>query len=384
MGLRAPRQREAVWALFSRWSSLWFVMSQILSLLVKHGGLVLFAVVLLEQLGLPLPAVPWILAAGALAANGQLHPTPALAGILLACLIADALWFGLGRRDGARVLRMLCRISLQPDSCVRRTQDLFDRYGMRGVVVAKFLPGLSTVIRPLAGMSGVGLRRFLLFDGLGSLLYGGGFLLLGAVFRHQLDRVLAALAGLGNDGLVAVAGLVAVYVGFKYFQRRRLLRQLRVARITADELRRRQLAGEELLILDLRAHAELERDPSLIPGARHVTLDELEGCGSGLPRDHDIVLYCSCPNEVSSARMAFRLHRKGITRVRPLLGGIDAWRERHYPTLRWPAIAAPASRPAVLSGSAAALLLTPSGAPPGLVVKPPSGSSLATLSGEVP
>jgi membrane protein DedA with SNARE-associated domain/rhodanese-related sulfurtransferase len=355
-------------------------MSQILSLLVRHGGLVLFAVVLLEQLGLPLPALPWILAAGALAANGQLRPMPALAGVLLACLIADAIWFGLGRRGGPRVLRMLCRISLQPDSCVRRTQDLFHQYGMRGVVVAKFLPGLSTVIPPLAGMSGVGLRRFLLFDGLGSLLYGGGFLLLGVLFRHQLDRVLAALVSLGNGGLVAVAGLVAVYVGFKYLQRRRLLRQLRGARITVDELRRRQLAGEKLLILDLRARAELERDPSLIPGARHVSLDELDRCEPDLPRDRDIILYCSCPNEVSSARMAFRLHRKGINRVRPLLGGIDAWREQHYPTLRCSAPAAPVPQPAVLAGSAAA----PSGAPPAVVVKAPSGINLPAISGEVP
>ena len=359
-------------------------MSQILSLLVRHGGLVLFAVVFLEQLGLPLPALPWMLAAGTLVASGQISPLPALACILLACLIADALWFGLGLRGGPRVLRMLCRISLQPDSCVRRTQDLFDQYGMQGVVAAKFLPGLSTLIPPLAGMSGVRLRQFLLFDAVGSLLYGGGFLLLGAVLRHQLDRVLAALVSLGNGGLVAVAGLVAVYVGFKYLQRRRLLRQLRVARITVGELRRRQAAGEELILLDLRARAELDRDPSLIPGARHMTLDELERCEPDLPRDRDVILYCSCPNEVSSARMAFRLRRKGIIRVRPLLGGIDAWREQHYPTLRWSAPAAPVPQPAVLGGSAAAASPTPSEPPPAVVVKPPSGGDLPTLSGEVP
>ncbi len=321
-------------------------MSEILLLLVRHGGLVLFVVVFLEQLGLPLPAMPWILAAGALVANGQLKPLPGLAGIVAACLIADAVWFELGRRGGPRVLKMLCRVSLQPDSCVRRTHDLFDRYGMRGVVAAKFLPGLSTVVPPLAGMSGVRLRQFLLFDGLGSSLYGGGLLLLGVLFRHQLDRILAALASLGNGGLVAVASLVAVYVLFKYLQHRRVLRQLRMARITADELRRRQLAGDEMQILDLRARAELERDPFLIPGARRMTLDELEHCDCGLARDRDIVLYCSCPNEASSARMAFHLHRKGITRVRPLLGGLDAWRERAYPIERWPAEETPAPAPA--------------------------------------
>ena len=322
-------------------------MSQILSFLVKHGGLVLFGVVFVEQLGLPLPALPWILAAGALAANGQISPLPGLAGIVAACLIADSIWFGLGRRGGPRIVRMLCRISLQPDSCVRRTQDLFDRYGMRGVVAAKLLPGLSAVILPLAGMSGVRLRRFLFFDAIGSLLYGGGFLLLGVAFRHQLDRLLATLAGLGNGGLVVIAVGAAGYAGFKYFQRQRLLRRLRVARITVDEVRRRQAAGEPLTLLDLRARAELDRYPYVIPGARHVGLDELAHCGHELPRDHDIIVYCSCPNEASSASVTLRLHRQGLMRVRPILGGIEAWHERCYPTERWPAAGASALRPAV-------------------------------------
>ncbi len=312
-------------------------MSQILSFLAEHGGALLFAVVLVEQLGLPLPALPWLLAAGALAANGQLHPLPALAGVVAACLIADAVWFGLGRRGGARVLKMLCRVSLQPDSCVRRTHDLYDRYRMRGVVAAKFLPGLSTVIPSLAGMSGVRWRRFLFFDAIGSLLYGGSFLLLGVLFRHQLDHLLSLLVRLGNGGLALVAAAVAGYVGLKFFQRQRLLWRLRVARITVEEVRRRQLAGEPLAILDLRARAELEREPQIIPGARHAGREELERHAHGLPRDHDIIVYCACPNEVSSASLALRLHRQGFTRVRPLRGGIAAWRERGYPTEQWPA-----------------------------------------------
>lgn len=216
-------------------------MSRILDLLAGHGVLVLFVVVLVEQLGLPLPALPWILAAGALVANGQLNAFSLIAAILLACLIADAFWFWLGRHGGARVLRLLCRISWRPDSCVRRTRDLFDKYGVWGLVVAKFVPGLSTVIRPLAGMSGMRLAKFLLFDAVGSLLSGGSLLLLGVVFRHQLDQLLSALARIGNGGLFAVLGLVTAYLGFRYLQRRRLLQKLRVQRITVDELRRRQV-----------------------------------------------------------------------------------------------------------------------------------------------
>lgn len=307
-------------------------MTETTQFLVDHGGPVLFAAILTEQLGLPLPGVPWLLAAGALSAAGKLSPFLALAVTVFACLIADFLWFYLGRYGGHRVLGLLCRISLEPDSCVRRTQNTFARYGMRGLVAAKFVPGLSTVAPPLAGMSGISAGRFLFFDGLGSLLYGGAFITLGALFRSQLERVGAALASIGGSALAVVAVLVACYVGFKYFQRQRLLRELKVARITVDELRQKQTAGEPLAILDLRSHAELQRDPSLITGAIHMTVDDVEGRHREIPPGRDIVVYCSCPNEVTSARVAMMLQRKGFTRVRPLLGGIDAWRERNYPT----------------------------------------------------
>jgi membrane protein DedA with SNARE-associated domain/rhodanese-related sulfurtransferase len=307
-------------------------MNETLGFLVRHGALVLFAAVFVEQLGLPLPAAPWLLAAGALVGTGKMNWGLALSAAAFGSLLADMIWFYLGRHSGNRVLSFLCRISLEPDSCVRRTQDVFTRHGMRGVIVAKFIPGLSTLVPPLAGSSGLSANRFLLFDAVGSLLYGGGFLLLGALFHRQLDQVIDALASLGGGALALVAGLAALYIGYKYFRRQQLLRELRMARITVDELHRRQEAGEPLLILDLRSHMELERNPGVIRGARHITMDEMEHRQHEIPRDRDIVLYCSCPNEVSSAKVALRLHRKGIKRVRPLLGGIDAWREHKYPT----------------------------------------------------
>jgi membrane protein DedA with SNARE-associated domain/rhodanese-related sulfurtransferase len=299
--------------------------------LTNYGATTVFIAVFLEQMGLPLPVVPLLLAAGALSTTGQFDLLPGFALTVLACLIADTVWFYLGRHRGQRVLGLLCRISLEPDSCVRRTQNVFTRYGLRGLVVSKFVPGLSTVAPPLAGMSGVGIGKFLLADGLGSVLYGGSFLFLGYLFGSQIQQLATALGSVGSGIVRLLIGLGVIYIGFKYWERRRILHQLRMARITAAELRQKQETGESLVILDLRSRAELERDPSLIPGAIQFAVEDVERRHHEIPRDRDVIAYCSCPNEVSSARLALLLHRKGITRVRPLLGGIDAWRDLSYP-----------------------------------------------------
>lgn len=307
-------------------------MNETLDLLVRHGIAILFAAVFIEQIGIPLPAAPWLLAAGALAGAGKMNWLLALGAAASSSWLADLMWFYLGRNYGNRVLGFLCRISLEPDSCARRTQNLFVRHGMRGLVVAKFIPGLSTLAPPLAGSTGVTVPRFLFFDGLSSVLHGGCFILVGVLFSQQLEQVINALAGLGRSAFGVLAGLVALYIAYRYFQRHRLLRELRIARITVDELHQKQEAGENPMILDLRPRIELEQNPSLIRGALHMSMDEVERRQQEIPRDRDVILYCSCPNEVSSARAALALRRNGISRVRPLLGGIDAWRERNYPT----------------------------------------------------
>ena len=312
--------------------------------LINHGLPLVFVAIFLEQMGVPIPASPWLLAAGALSAMGKFSLLSGVSVALFACLVADIIWFYLGRHRGNQVLGLLCRISLEPDSCVRRTQNVFTRYGVRGLVVAKFLPGLSTVAPPMAGMSGMSIAQFLLFDGLGSLLYSGCFLLLGYFFSNQIQQIVEALASVGASALRLIAAAVVGYVGFKYWQRHRLLRELRMARVTVDELRQRQESGEDVVILDLRSSAALQEDPSLIQGAIHLTLEDIEKRHQEIPRDRDVIVYCSCPNEVTSARVALLLHKKGFKRVRPLLGGIDAWREQKYPM---------SSRTSVIPGSPA-------------------------------
>jgi membrane protein DedA with SNARE-associated domain len=310
-------------------------MSEIYELLVQHGTIILFLVVFVDRIGIPLPSAPWLLVAGALAVSGKINWLTALTACAFGGLLADMIWFYLGRFYGNRVLGLLCRISFEPDSCARRTQNLFVRFGIRGLIVSKFIPGLSTLAPPLAGSSGVSTPRFFFFDGLSSVVHGGCFILLGMLFNRQLEQILNALVSLGRTSFGVLLGMVAFYIGFKYFQRHRLLKALSMARITVDELHQKLEAGEQPIIFDLRSIAELEQDPAIIRGARHTTFDDLDQDQQEIPRDRDIILYCSCPNEVSSARMALQFRRKGILRARPLLGGIDAWRERNYPTEQW-------------------------------------------------
>lgn len=305
--------------------------SEAAQFLSRHGLALIFVSVLVEQLGLPVPALPFLLAGGALAAVGKFSVWLGLLATLAACLVADSLWFYLGRYRGNQVLGFLCRISLEPDSCVRRTQNVFTRYGMPGLVLSKFVPGMSTVAPPLAGMAGLHAAKFLLLDALGALLYGGSLLGIGYLFSNQIQQIGDAVGQIGSRALGLAAGGVALYVGYKYWQRRSLLRELRTARITVEELRQKLEAGERPVILDLRAPAELAKDPAVIRGAIHLLLDEIEQRRHEFPHDRDIVVYCSCPNEITSARIALQLQRKGFTRVRPLLGGIEAWRQGNHP-----------------------------------------------------
>src|SRR6266446_5930879 len=184
-------------------------MNETIGFLIQHGSSLLFGWLLAEQLGLPIPAIPLLLAAGALAGSGSMSLLVALVSAIAGAILGDAVWFLLGRRRGAKVLHLLCRISLEPDSCVRRTEEVFGRYGIRSLLFAKFVPGLSTAAPPLAGVFGMGWPRFLLFDGIGVLLYTGVFTGLGVLFSAQLEAVARPALRLGEWLAVAVACALA-------------------------------------------------------------------------------------------------------------------------------------------------------------------------------
>jgi membrane protein DedA with SNARE-associated domain len=268
-------------------------MRETVEFLLHHGTAVLFAFVFAEQAGLPIPSIPVLLAAGALIRTRDLRAPAALAVVLVASLVADLLWYELGRRRGHSILNLLCRISLEPDSCVRRTEDLFVRRGARALLIAKFVPGLSTVSAALGGMLGMAVGRFLLFEAGGGALYLGSFLLAGYIFSAQLETVALLALRLGVWLAVLLAGGLAAYVILKYRERRRFIRDLRIARITPEELKRKIDTGEDVVVVDLRHSVEFEAADSKIAGALHLLPGELEQRAQEIPRDRDVVLYCT-------------------------------------------------------------------------------------------
>ncbi|HEV8199082.1 MAG TPA: VTT domain-containing protein [Candidatus Polarisedimenticolia bacterium] len=268
-------------------------MSPTLALLAQHGYLILFAWIGAEQLGAPIPGIPLLLATGALAGTGQLRLATVVLVATAASVLGDFVWYVLGRKKGVRVLQFLCRISLEPDTCVRKTEQIVERHGARSLIFAKFVPGLATVAPPLAGVSGMRSSVFLAAAAAAGILYTGAYALLGYVFSAQLEKLVEHALLLGRGVMSIIVGCLAVYVLFKYAQRWRVLRKLRVARITPEELSARIDGGEEVFIVDLRHPADLAREPRQIPGALHLSPDDIEARHAEVPRDREIVLYCT-------------------------------------------------------------------------------------------
>jgi membrane protein DedA with SNARE-associated domain len=262
-----------------------------ISFVERHGYALLFLWVLAEQSAIPLPSIPLLLAAGALIRAGRLDAFGALVCCVIGAGIADSIWFILGRRRGRRVLRLLCRVSLEPDSCVRRTENAFLKYGMRCLLVSKFIPGLNAVAAPLAGNSTASYGTFLLYDASGAAIWSGLYLAVGYIFSEQLETLLAYASQMGSGLLALVLVLTAIWIGRKWVQRQQFLRGLAVARITPEELRSRLDVGEDLFIVDLRS--SLSEEPELIPGAKRISPEDLAVRGNEIPRDKDIILFCS-------------------------------------------------------------------------------------------
>jgi membrane protein DedA with SNARE-associated domain/rhodanese-related sulfurtransferase len=291
----------------------------------QYGLAVVFANVFVEQIGVPVPAIPTLVVAGAFAASGRLSLVAVFAVALLACVIADVSWYIAGRIYGNRVMRMLCRISLTPDSCVSQTQERFETWGLKALLVAKFVPGISLLAPPLAGASRIGWLPFLAFNTIGGALWVGAGMGGGMLLGSQVERLLAYVGRYGSVAVFVIVAIVVGYVAFKWWERHRFYAMLRMARISVDELYRLMDAGKTPLIVDVRSQIARSLEPRYIPGAVHLPMHGFEEHVKELPRDREIILYCSCPNEASAAQVAKLLIDSGFVRVRPLLGGLEAW-----------------------------------------------------------
>jgi membrane protein DedA with SNARE-associated domain len=268
-------------------------MHAIIPFLLRHGYWVLVANVFAEGIGLPVPSFPVLLGMGALAGLGNFSIWTSLALAVGACLTSDLIWFLLGRVRGNSILNLLCRMSLEPDSCVSNTKSLFGRLGARALLIAKFVPGLGATAAPLAGLTRMKPWKFITADAAGALLWSATYLAIGFIFRNQLELAAEQAGRMGSFLVLVIAALLAAWVGWKYYQRRRFIRGLRVARVTPEELMQMIVSGINVAIVDLRHELEVENDRVKLPGAIWMTLDQLEVRHEEIPRDRDVVLYCT-------------------------------------------------------------------------------------------
>ena len=306
---------------------------QILLNLIEHHGLwLVFANVLALQMGLPVPAYPTLIVVGAVAARSHSPLLQVVAVSTAACLIADAFWYVAGGRYGGRVLRLMCRLSLSPDTCVRQTESIYQRWGAPSLLVAKFVPGFATVATSMAGLMRTRWRSFALFDTLGAILWSTVAVMLGWLFRDAVNEVIEVFNQAGRWGLMVLATMLVLYIALKALQRYQLIRALRMARVSVEELSDMMGRGERPLVVDVRSQAS-QRDGH-IPGAlsidSHAFDDSLKAHNLLDHVTRDVIVYCACPNEASAALIAKKLMRAGFKRVRPLGGGIEAWVERGY------------------------------------------------------
>jgi membrane protein DedA with SNARE-associated domain len=268
-------------------------MHGIIPFLLRHGYWVLFANVLAEQAGLPIPAIPVMLAMGALAGLGYFSLPAALALAICGALASDLMWFRLGRVRGHSILNLLCRVSLEPDSCVSNIQSVFRRFGALALLFSKFVPGLNTAAAPMAGLTRMPLLKFLAADIAGAFAWSGSALAVGYLFRNQLERAAEQVGRMGSWLLLVLVCLLAIYIGWKYYQRQRFIRELRVDRVTPEQLLKMIKSGEDVAVVDLRRSLEVEIDNVKLPGAIWIDLDELEQRQEEIPREKDVILYCS-------------------------------------------------------------------------------------------
>ena len=311
-------------------------MNQLTEFLIKHGYWVLFVSVVGRQACLPIPTNLLLLAAGALAGLGRLNLLATALYAISAFILTDLAWYEAGRKWGTKTLSIFCRTALNPHSCMDKMIDKFSRHGVKSLLVSKFIIGLDSITSPLSGVSGMHRSEFLLFDGLGATIWVLSYLALGYTFRHKLDRIATystefgeVLAGLG-------IALLLVFLLRRLIHWYHFLREFRLTQISADKLRSKLRLGDPVLLLDLQRDDMSNGNNEAIPGAIRLDPRQLERyirqySHVNLRTDREVILYSLSSADSVSARVALALHRIGFEQVRPLAGGLRAWREQGFP-----------------------------------------------------
>jgi membrane protein DedA with SNARE-associated domain/rhodanese-related sulfurtransferase len=302
-------------------------MHDLIPLLIAHGAAIVFAITLAARVGAPVPAAPLLVVAGGVGMAGQLSIAACIVASVVANVLGDAVWYQAGRWRGHRVMKLLCQISLSPDTCVRQSEGILSKWGGSSLIAAKFLPGISVVAAPMAGALGMSWQRFVWFDIAAGLIWSLAFLALGMVFSTQIERVLNFMTEFGTIAAVVIVVALALTMTARWLRRRWMRSERYAPRISVTELRELIRRGEGPIVIDVRSSVAVLQDTRRVPGAIAATLAELPTHVPGLPRDREIVLYCTCPNEVSALRGARLLHEHGLHRARALTGGLDAWIE---------------------------------------------------------
>ena len=320
---------------------------------VHYAYAILFLWVLVEQLGIPIPSIPVLLTAGTLSATHRVSAVGVLFSVLAACIIADSAWYAMGRRYGNSVLKLLCRLSFEASTCVTKTEGYFHKRGAVTLLFAKFVPGLSTVAAPIAGQTGMPYPRFMLYDLAGSAIWTLAYVLAGRFFGDIAQKSTRFFSVLGHFAVAIFVLMVLGIMFYKVWKQRAFLASVRSLRLEPQELFEMIETAERQgnippFIVDLRHPLDYLPDPRVLPGAVRVSPAELTSHQAQLPRDRDVILYCTCPSEETSGKVALQLHRFGINRVRPLRGGFEGWRNAGLPLIDYvpPAAAADLTNPA--------------------------------------
>ena len=302
-----------------------------LEFFLHYAYLIIFVWILAEQLGMPVPSIPILLTAGSLTATHKLSLSLVLISLVAGCFVSDSVWYLLGKRFGGSVVKMLCRLSLESSTCVRRTENYFTKRGPQTLLVAKFIPGLSTVAAPIAGQTGMPYSTFLAYDLGGALFWGATVTLAGRFFGDVLKRHPNVLSWVIHFAGVLFVVAVIGFLVYRVWKQQAFLRQVKTARLEPQELKGMLDSGQKVFIVDLRHPLDYLPDPRVLPGALRISPESLMLRSAEIPRDRDIVLYCTCPSEATAAKTSMKLRQAGIHRVRPLLGGFDEWKKLGYP-----------------------------------------------------